>query len=145
MKYKSILIAGMALLISSSVLQAESVAPKGTSDRVEWQVQSSWKTDSKPRDLVHSLDGKMVFILDDQHRVLVYNNKGELQGRIPVGDGVIGIDIAPQGESLYLIDENNETFTSLAMSYVSEIDITGSPFKGKADAPVTIAIFTDFE
>jgi DNA-binding beta-propeller fold protein YncE len=145
MRYKATIVSCAALLLSASVLQAESVSATGKDDRVEWEVRANWKIDGTPLDIVHSLDGKMVFILDSQHRVLVYDNNGQLQGRIPVGEGVTAIDIAPQGESLYLIDGKDNSFTSVSMSYMHDIDVSGSPFKGKIDAPVTIAVFTDFE
>jgi len=145
MKFRFSLLTCAWLLSAGTVLHAETVAPAGEDNRLEWQVISRWQIEATPVDIVHSLDGKMVFILDNQHRILVYNNQGQLQGRIPVGEGVTRIDIAPQGEALYLIDGKENSFTSLAMSYVMDIDITGSPFKGKVDAPVTLAIFTDFE
>lgn len=133
------------LLSAATAVYADAVAPAGQDNRLEWRVVSNWQTEAAPVDIVHSLDGKMVFILDKQHRVLVYDYQGQLQGRIPVGEGVTRIDIAPQGEALYLIDEKASSFTSIAMSYILDIDTTGSPFKGKIDAPVTLAIFTDFE
>ena len=145
MKLRFSLLACAWLLTAGTVLHAETVAPAGKDSRLNWQVVSRWQIEATPVDIVHSLDGKMVFILDNQHRILVYNNQGQLQGRIPVSEGVTRIDIAPQGEALYLIDGKENSFTSLAMSYVMDIDITGSPFKGKVDAPVTLAIFTDFE
>ncbi len=145
MNYKSSILACALLLLPSTVLQAETVPATGQDNRIEWQVLTNWQLESTPVDLVHSLDGKLVFVLDNQHRVLVYDTKGQLQGRIPVGQGVSAIDIAPQGELLYLIDSQNKTFTSVSMSYLHDIDVTGSPFKGKQDAPVTLAVFTDFE
>lgn len=145
MKFRVSLLACAWLLTAGTALHAETVAPAGGDNRLEWQVISRWQIEAAPVDIVHSLDGKMVFILDNQHRILVYNNQGQLQGRIPVGEGVTRIDIAPQGEALYLIDDKENSFTSLAMSYVMDIDINGSPIKGKVDAPVTLVIFTDFE
>ena len=145
MNIRSTVLACACLLATSTPLLADSVAPSGRDDRVEWQVTGRWQVDAAPVDIVHSLDGKLVFILDDQHRILVYNAQGQLQGRVPVGEGVTRIDIAPQGEALYLIDEKNNTFTSLAMNFVQDIDVTGSPFKGNGSAGVTLAVFTDFE
>jgi protein-disulfide isomerase len=95
--------------------------------------------------MVHSLDGKMVYILSDKQTVEIFNNQGQLQGSIPVEEGVSAIDIAPQGEMLYLINNQTQTFSAVSVSFVVQVDITGSPFKGPADAPVTIALFTDFE
>lgn len=145
MHYCKTLLACTALLFAAANLQAESIAPSGKNDRLEWKVKNEWQVDGKPLDIVHSLDHKLVFILNQDKQVLVYDNSGGLQGRIPVGPGVSAIDIAPQGEALYLINTESGKFTSVSLSYVVDIDVTGSPFKGKSDAPVTIALFTDFE
>jgi DNA-binding beta-propeller fold protein YncE len=139
------LTACVALFAFTASAQATAITSSGKTDRVEWKVQSSWKVEGQPLDIVHSLDHKLVFILNADKNVLIYDNKGQLQGKIPVGDNVSAIDIAPQGESLYLIDSESNSFTSVALSYVVDIDITGSPYKGKVDAPVVIALFTDFE
>lgn len=142
---KTTILACSALLLCASALQAGEIPKSGKDDKIEWQVQANWQIDGQPKDIVHSLDGKLVYILDNQQRVLVYDAQGNLQGRIPVGQGVTAIDIAPKGEALYLIDEEANSFTSVALSFVHDIDITGSPFKGNADAPVTLVVFTDFE
>lgn len=145
MSYKTSILACACLLLGGSALHAETISPAGQDNKLEWQVISNWQIEGKAVDLVHSLDGKLVFILDDQHRVLVYDTNGQLQGRIPVGEGVTAIDIAPQGEALYLIDNTANSFTRVSVSFMYDIDITGSPFMGKADASVTVAVFTDFE
>lgn len=145
MGYTTKLCAGALFCAIAVTANAGTVASEGKSDRLEWKVQNSWKLAGKPVDLVHSLDHKLVFVLTQDHQVLVYSQQGALQGKIPVGDNVTAIDIAPQGEMLYLIDGQENSFTSVAMSYVVDIDVTGSHFKGRPDAPVTIALFTDFE
>lgn len=133
------------LLAFSSLASAETIAPEGKSEKIEWKVQSSWGLDGKPVDIVHSLDHKLVFVLTKANEVLVYDNKGKLQGKIPVGANVAAIDIAPQGEALYLVDKEADTFTSISLNYVVDIDTTGNYFIGNPEAPVTIALFTDFE
>jgi protein-disulfide isomerase len=117
----------------------------GQDNRVEWKVQQNWPTPGKSLAMVNSLDGKYVFILNDKQQVQIYNSQGQLQGSIPMEEGVSAIDIAPQGETLYLINNATQTYTAVAISFVIDVDTAGSPFKGPADAPVTIALFTDFE
>ncbi len=135
-------------LLSMFVVSAAPVlaAPdSGRDDRIEWNVLQNWPTAGKTLDMVHSLDGKFVYLLNDQQTVQVFNSQGQLQGDIPVEEGVTAIDISPHGEILYLINNKTQTFSSVGVSFVVEVDITGSPFKGPADAPVTITLFTDFE
>ncbi len=127
---------------SANALTATS---EGQNDHVEWKTVQSWPTGNRTLDMVHSLDGKYIFILNDKQQVQVFNRQGQLQGSIPVSTGVSAIDIAPQGEMLYLIDNEKNTFTAVSISFVVNIDTADSPFEGPADAPVTIAVFTDFE
>lgn len=124
---------------------ALAVPDSGQVGRIEWKLQQNWPTAVKTLDMVHSLDGKLVYILSDKQTVEIFNSQGQLQGSIPVEEGVSAIDIAPLGEMLYLINNQTQTFSAVGVSFVVDVDITGSPFKGPTDAPVTIALFTDFE
>ena len=105
----------------------------------------SWQVPYKPVDFVQSVDGKMLFVLTENNRVLIYEPNGTLKGSIPVDKGVTAIDTDARGENIYLIDSEKNTFTSLSVDFIVDIDTAGSPFKGAADAPVTIAVFSDFE
>lgn len=117
----------------------------GSSQNLEWKIQQQWQLPESPLDIVHSLDGKYVFILTQNHKVLIYTSQGKLEGTVPVEEGVNAIDIAPRAEMLYLIDSNKKNFSTLSIDFVRDINTAGSPTRGPADAPVTIALFTDFE
>jgi hypothetical protein len=135
----------MLTLLVGATAYAMTTPVSGQDERIEWKILQSWPTTGQTLDMVHSLDGKFVYILNDKQQVQVFSAQGQLQGAIPVDEGVSSIDIAPQGEVLYLINNKTNSFSSISVSFVVDIDITGSPFKGPADAPVTIAIFSDFQ
>ena len=105
----------------------------------------SWQIPYKPVDLVQSVDGKMLFVLTENSRVLIYETSGVLKGSLQVDKGVTAIDTDARGENILLIDGEKNTFTSISVDFVVEIDTAGSPFLGSENAPVTIAVFTDFE
>ena len=138
-------LAGLAALLLLSSSQTMAMSDSGMDKKVEWKVQQSWPLPAKPQSMVHSLDGKYLYVLNDKQQVQIFTTQGQLQGAIPVEKGVSQIDIAPQGELLYLIDGDSQTFTTVAISFVTDVDIAGAPIKGPADAPVTLTLFTDFE
>lgn len=135
----------LAAVLIGSGASAATMPDSGQDKRVEWKIQQTWPIAGKTLAMVNSLDGKFVFLLSDKQQVQVFNTQGQLQGSIPVDDGVSAIDISPQGDLLYLINNTKQSFSSVAISFVVDIDTTGAPFKGPADAPVTMTLFTDFE
>ena len=145
MKYKQCLAACAILMLSFSTASALAAANASGQNKVQLKVEKTWKLPAKPLDIVYSLDGKKVFILTDQNEVLVYQADGALLGKIDVEKGVSAIDIAPRGEKLFLINQNNDSFTDFSVDFVASIDITGSPYVGQENAPVAIAVFSDFE
>ncbi|MBU0945805.1 MAG: hypothetical protein KJ804_06460 [Proteobacteria bacterium] len=145
MTYKQTITACALLMLSFPPSLVFAATDTQGASKIQWQVEKSWKLPSTPLDIVYSLDGKRVFILTDKNEVLAYTDTGELLGSIPVDKGVSAIDIAPRGEKLFLINQAENSFSDLSVSFIVNIDTTGSPFLGNENAPVTIAVFTDFE
>jgi len=149
MRYSPLLVVSAFTLLSVP-LAAFAVPPPdnntGHDSGIEWRQAQEWKTEGQPLDVARSLDGRLVYILNDQKQVLVYSGDGKMIGKVEVADGVNAIDIEPRGEALYLTNKKTRTFTALAMDFVyKNIDITGAPAKGPDNAPVTIVVFTDFQ
>ena len=145
MRYSTFLPTTVLSLLIAVGPQASAATYTGKDDKLEWIQQETWATSGKPLHLVRSLDGKYTFILNDQQQIVVHDQAGAIQGRIPVAKGVKAIDISPQGEFLYLIDQDASSFTAIALDFVITIDTAGSPVKGDAAAPVSIIVFTDFQ
>ncbi|WP_457574891.1 hypothetical protein [Desulfolithobacter sp.] len=116
-----------------------------TAGEVDWSVKTSWKLGTTPLDFVHTLDGKKVFVLGNDHKIHVYTANGEELGAIPVDGNISGIDIAPRGETLYLVNREDNSFTAIDVSFTQNIDISRAPFLGPENAPVTLVVFSDFQ
>lgn len=145
MKHPQLVLTCLTTLLIATGSSASTIPDAGQDNRVEWEIQQSWPTSTKTLDMVHSLDGKYVYILNDKQQVQIFNHQGRLQGNIPVAKGTSVIDISPRGEALYVIDNEKQTFSTVSVSFVVDVNTVGSPFKGPENAPVTIALFTDFE
>lgn len=139
------LFAGCLLSLTIATQAGAATPTKGKDNLVEWELVNQWQAGVKTLDMVHSLDGKLVYVLTDNAQVKIFDNTGKLQGSIPVAATVSAIDIAPQGEVLYLLDNGKQQFQAIRVAIVHNIDTDGSPFKGPANAPVTLTLFTDFE
>ncbi|BHH83420.1 thioredoxin domain-containing protein [Desulforhopalus sp. 52FAK] len=134
------------LLSLAIATQAPAAMPtEGKDNLVEWSQVGKWSIGAKPLDMVHSLDAKFVYVLTDTSEVKIFDASGKFQGAIPVSDNISSIDISPQGERLYLVDNSKNEFQAISVAFVHTIDTKGSPFEGPADAPITLTLFTDFE
>ncbi len=137
---KTIILCGL-LLLPSQIMAAPSGKEAGT---LHSSIQKTWKMKVAPLDFAQSLDGKLVFVLDRDGKVHIYTADGVEQGTIPVARETVAIDIAPRGEMLYLVD-SNQNYTALNISFAQNISTVGSPFLGKATAPISLVVFSDFE
>jgi len=122
-----------------------STPASGSDGSLEWRTLTSMDLPAKALHFKRSLDGKYLFVLTEDHRVLVYDQRNNLQGSIPVDPGVTDLDIAPQGQLLYLIDTEKQVTTTLAIDFIVDIDTSNSAYKGNIDAPVTVVVFSDFQ
>jgi len=134
---------GIALLTVTST--NASTPASGSDGSLEWRTLTSMDLPAKALHFKRSLDGKYLFVLTEDQRVLVYDQRNNLQGSIPVDPGVTDLDIAPQGQLLYLIDTEKQVTTTLAIDFVVDIDTSNSAYKGNIDAPVTVVVFSDFQ
>jgi len=103
------------------------------------------KLDAKPIDVAVSADGKYTFILAAGGKILIFDSGGELKDTLQVSDSVDSIGTSPSGDFLMLADSKADTLEFLKISFIVDIDISSLPFKGTADAPVVIAVFSDYQ
>jgi len=129
----------MAALVVIGLLNSASEAT------VESNVQRTLKLAVKPIDLAVSLNGHWLFVLTEKGSVQVYTPAGQLEGEIEVGPEVDGIRVGPREDVLLLTSRQEKTIQIVSLDFIRPIAVAGSPFKGPADAPVVIAVFSDFE
>ena len=112
---------------------------------VEWDIQKILKMEASPLDIAVSKDGKSIFVLTESGDIIIYSSSGKLMDKIDVGNHVDQIKVGPREDLLFLSSRKNKTVEILVMDFIRNIDITGAPFKGPVDAPVVIAVFSDFQ
>jgi hypothetical protein len=112
---------------------------------VEIDLEKTLKPDAVPIDVAVAPDGKSTFVLTDKGTVLIYDEQGDLKDTINVGSHIDRIEIGPSGERLFAASRQNKTVDIIQLNFIQEINTAGSPIKGDETAPVTIAVFSDYE
>jgi len=133
-KFRLILVA-IVFVITASWVQAA----------VEISLQNTLRTEAVPIDLTVSTDGRSTFVLTDDGNVVVYDNQGQQTDTIKVGSHINQIEIGPSGERLFATSRQNKTVEIILLNFISPINTVGSVFKGPENAPVTIAVFSEFQ
>ena len=96
-------------------------------------------------DMAVSNDGRWTFILTKNGEVEIYDISGDRVQVLKVEKGFDNIEYNPAGNRLMLSAWGKKEVKVLTLSMIYEIDYEGSPFRGPVDAPVTIAVFDDFQ
>ncbi len=112
---------------------------------VEWNIVKTFNLDHPPLDVAVSYDGKRIFILTDEGNILIYSTDGRLTDKITVGKEIDQIQLSRMEDVLFLRSRENKTIQVIVLDFIQNINVFGSPFKGPVDAPVVIAVFTDFQ
>ena len=101
--------------------------------------------DVQPLDVVASIDGKTIYVLA-RGEILVYSvDEGKVSNRIPVDKDFDKLTYAARNNALILTSSSSKTLKIIQVDYIYKIAIDGLPFKGPADAAVTIAVFDDYQ
>lgn len=111
----------------------------------EWSIFKTLELNTQPLDVAVSRNGNSIFVLTDSGKILIYTPDGKLKDQIDVGHHVDQIKPGPTEEWLFLSSLENKTIEIIHVDYIQRIDISGSPYKGPENAPVTIVVFSDFQ
>jgi hypothetical protein len=120
-------------------------ATSSPASTVEWKIKHSLDLKDTPVDVAVSPDWQKLFILTEEGEVQIYSGNGVLIDTISVGSHVDDITAGPQGSVLILKSSQNKKIQIVSLDFIQNINVSGSPAKGTPDAPVVIAIFSDFE
>ena len=141
MSFKTTLIT-MAALMASLILAAGTPANTMGVDATRLKQLS---TDKSPLDVETSTDGKLMFVLVPGE-VLIFSDLGDRPiSRIAVDKHFDRITFAEQLDLLILSGKKNKKVEMVRIDLINDISIEGSPYRGRVDAPVTIAVFDDYQ
>ncbi len=112
---------------------------------IEWQAGPALKTMAAPVDVATSADGSRTFVLVEGGKVQIHDQAGNLRDVIAVDPAMDHITSDGDGNRIIVSSRKNSLAQQIDISYRFPFDYTDSPFLGKAEAPVVLALFSDFQ
>jgi len=101
--------------------------------------------DVQPLDIAASADGEMIYVLA-RGEILIYSiDEGKVSNRIPIDKDFDKLTYSAKDNVLILTSTSSKTLKIIQVDFIYKIAIDGLPFKGPADAAVTIAVFDDYQ
>ena len=101
--------------------------------------------DVQPLDIAASADGKMIYVLARGEILLYSIDEGKVSNRIPIDKDFDKLTYAAKDNVLILTSSSSKTLKIIQVDFIYNSTLDGLPYKGPADAAVTIAVFDDYQ
>ncbi|MBI5118759.1 hypothetical protein HZA56_20000 [Candidatus Poribacteria bacterium] len=112
---------------------------------MEWSEGKRLNLDAEPLDIATSGDGQWLYILAPKE-ILIYSLSDEKAIlRIPLEEKFDRMTYSLKDNTLILTDGTKKTLKTIQLEMVYEMSMSGLPYKGYENAPITIAVFNDFQ
>ena len=112
---------------------------------VEKNVLTTFTVPGGPLDTTVSGDGNLFFVLTEAGKIYIYEKGAVLKDTLDVGGFPDMVNASPDGNLLYLTDKESGAVQIVSVDFVQKIETEGNSFKGAMEAPVVLAIFSDFQ
>ena len=112
---------------------------------VEYNVLKTFKLEDQPVDMAFSANRNEIYVLNQKGELLIYDTTGHLTEKIYVGKVYDRLKLIQSADILFLSSRKDKTIQIVQLDFVKKINTLGSPFKGSENAPVIIAVFSEFQ
>ncbi len=111
----------------------------------EWTLKKQSAVEDTPLSTVASQDGKSVFVLV-QGKILIYSiADNKVIDFLPVDKSFDNFAYSASDNLFILTSSKDKQLKVFKLEHRETIDVYGLPFKGPENAPVTIAVFSDYQ
>jgi hypothetical protein len=103
------------------------------------------KLDVSPLDTATSADGQWLFILTPGEIIVYSAFEDKISKGIPIDKGFDRLTYSAKTNSLILSSRSEKAVKIIQLELIHQFDISGLPLKGPENAPVTVAVFGDYQ
>jgi hypothetical protein len=103
------------------------------------------KLDVPPLDTATSADGQWLFILTPGEIIVYSAFEDKISKGIPIDKGFDRLTYSAKTNSLILSSRSEKAVKIIQLELIHQFDISGLPLKGPENAPVTVAVFGDYQ
>ncbi|RJR22833.1 MAG: hypothetical protein C4581_00565 [Nitrospiraceae bacterium] len=112
---------------------------------MEWTLKKEFEVEAAPRDMALSPDGQWMIALV-KGEVLIYSTiDDKIIKRIPVDDAFDTMSFSAADNTILVANSSGKAIRLIHLEKVHNFSLAGLPPRGREDAPVTIAIFSDYQ
>jgi len=120
-------------------------APQFIYAKIDLTLIKQTNLDVQPLDIATSADGKLIFVLA-QGEILIYSiAEGKVANRISIDKDFDRMTYSGNNNVLILTSSSSKTLKIIQVDIIYNIALDGLPFKGPANAAVTLAVFDDYQ
>ena len=112
---------------------------------VEYNVLKTFRIEDQPVDIAFSTQRNEIYVLNPKGELLIYSANGRLTEKINVGRDYDRLQLIQGSDVLFLSSRKDKTIQIIQLEFIQKIDTSGSPYKGSENAPVVIAVFSEFQ
>ena len=133
------------LILVFLVAAAAGFCPPTARAGLEWKIVKDLDVKAAPLEVASSADGNRLFILTPGE-ILVYSvPEDAFTERISIGREFDRMALLTQPDRLAISSSTKNTLQVILLETVHKIDATGLPYRGPENAPVIVAVFTDYQ
>ena len=112
---------------------------------IEWNVIQTLNLEEPPVDIAFSTSRNMILVLTGNGELQVFEPNGQQVATLDVGKAFDRLYHIQGSDVVLLSGQGNKTAKIIELNFIEQINTGGAPYQGMENAPVIIAVFSDFE
>jgi len=113
--------------------------------KTDWNTLKEIELSGPVLDITGSPDGQKIFALTEKEIVVYSTAKQMIESRIPLKESFNRLIFDGRNKTLILSGGTSKMIKIIQVVEIFDVEVAGLPFKGPENAPVTIAVFDDYQ